>query len=115
MTDVMWRNFLDGRSVGMMGSEGGDIIRDEEHDAGARVTLERATRVASFYITCGISGWMVHTRWFDSEAVARGEFDTMKDALADILEKLKLAESVSPEEQLAQISPLLRDFVERFP
>jgi hypothetical protein len=114
MTDVTWHDFLDGRSVGMMGSEGGDIIRDEEHDAGARVTLERATRVAPFSITCGIYGWMVHTRWFDSEPVTRAEFDTMKDALAAILKKLKV-ENVSPEEQLAQISPLLRDFVERFP
>jgi hypothetical protein len=41
MTDDAWYLFDEGRSVGLLGTEEGIIIRDEEHPDGARITLER--------------------------------------------------------------------------
>jgi len=46
--------FENGRSVGTTASEGGQILLDEEHDAGARMTLERGEQIP-FSITCGIT------------------------------------------------------------
>jgi hypothetical protein len=66
------------------GTEGGIIILDEEHDLGARITLERFEGGGGA-ITCGIYGWMVHTRFFDTEADPRAEVELMKIDLGRIL------------------------------
>lgn len=58
-----WIPFENGTTVGTTGSEGGTILRDELHPDGARITLERTA--SQFAITCGVYGWMVHTRFFD--------------------------------------------------
>jgi len=79
----VWTSFdsTDGRE----GSENGTIIRDDEHAMGARITLERDTPTAPFAITCGVYGWMVHTRFFATEAEALAQFKEMKNALESIL------------------------------
>jgi hypothetical protein len=41
------------------GAKAEKVIFDQEHELGARITLERNTRAAPFAITCGIYGWMV--------------------------------------------------------
>ena len=46
-----WAAFNDGKSLGTSGSEGGTIRRDDEHDLGARVTLEEGGSVAPWSIT----------------------------------------------------------------
>jgi len=54
----MWRRFEAGSTVGLKGTEDGVILRDEDHDAGARITLDReCTHGVSFAVTCGIYGW----------------------------------------------------------
>ena len=80
-----WQPFRSGSTLGKTGTEAGVILRDEEHIEGARITLERsATKkllrrpVVQFAITCGIYGWMVHTRFFSSEEKAVREYDRMK-------------------------------------
>ena len=65
--------------------ENGTIILDEEHVDGARITIERGGSTAPLSITCGIYGWMVHTRFFDTETEARRECEEMKVALAEII------------------------------
>ena len=79
---MTWRSYENGKTVGKQGSEDGTIFRDEEHVEGSRITLERGGHVAPFAITCGIYGWMAHTRFFGSETEAQSEFDAMKEALA---------------------------------
>ncbi len=86
MVEISWRPFEEGATLGQPGSEQGIILRDEEHVLGARITLERATSVAPFAITCGIYGWMMHTRFFGSEVEADAQYEQMKDALAALLE-----------------------------
>ena len=73
-----WYAFDEGRSVGLKGSEGGTILRDEEHPDGSRITLERCKR-PPFSITCGVYGWMVHTRYtLRHEVEAQTAFEEMK-------------------------------------
>ncbi len=86
MTGSSWSPFDDGATLGLPGSEEGTVVRDEEHLLGARITLERAASVAPFSITCGIYGWMMHTRFFDSEAEAEEQYDLMKQSLSALLE-----------------------------
>ena len=81
----MWHSFNNGATLGLKGSESGETIRDEEHALGARITLEKDTDIAPFAITCGIYGWMVHTRFFSGEGEANAEFDKMKASLAEIV------------------------------
>ena len=86
MADFSWEPFENGSTLGQKGSEEGTIVRDEEHSLGARITLERDTTVAPFAITCGIYGWMLHTRYFGSEDEAGTQYDAMKGAIAALLE-----------------------------
>jgi hypothetical protein len=86
MTESSWRPFEDGATLGEIGSEEGIVVRDEEHSLGARITLERAASVAPFAITCGIYGWMMHTRFFSSDSEAGTQYDLMKTSLSALLE-----------------------------
>lgn len=81
-----WHPSESGATLGQTGSEEGIIVRDEEHSLGARITLERAASVAPFAITCGIYGWMIHTRFFSSQLEAETQYDLMKTSLSALLE-----------------------------
>src|ERR1039458_9541762 len=81
-----WHPSEDGAALGQAGSEEGIVVRDEEHSLGARITLERDARIAPFAITCGIYGWMMHTRFFSTEAEAESQYDLMKTSLSELLE-----------------------------
>jgi hypothetical protein len=103
-----------GGNIGKVGSEGGVIVADESDDDGARITLERSTRLAPFAITCGVSGWLVHTCFFESEADARSQFDAMKVALARMTEAVKSVADVRPHDT-SLIGRLCQEFVAEFP
>jgi hypothetical protein len=109
-----WREFSVGSSIGKTGSEGGAIVADESYDDEARITLERSTRLALFAITCGVSGWLVHTRFFESEAEARSQFDAMKVALARLAKAVRSVADMQPNDT-SRIGQLCQDFVEEFP
>ena len=80
-----WYSFDDGATLGTVGSESGTILRDEEHPAGARITLERDGRNAPFAITCGIyGGRFLHTVFRRSEAEALTNYDAMRTRLAEL-------------------------------
>jgi len=97
------------------GSEGGILIVDQEHDLGARISLERGCVSAPVAITCGIYGWMVHTRYFDDERRAQEQFVLMRDALDAILARMPYDDDpVLVEKKRATIRDI-GAFVERFP
>jgi len=106
-----WYPFKNGESIGQTGSENGKILHDEEHKDGARVTLEHV-RDNRFTITCGIYGWMVHTRFFDSETAAQIGFDETKDELSKILVLIPL-EDEAEAQTLEPATVAITDFVER--
>ncbi len=103
-----------GSTIGKAGSECGAIVADESYDDGTRITLECSTRLAPFAITCGMSGWLVHTRFFELEAEARSQFDAMKVALARITDAAKSVD-IAPANEASLMGRLCREFVEEFP
>jgi len=105
---MTWYEFDNGKSAGHEGTEGGVIIFDEEHPAGARITLESQTRTARFAITCGVYGTLVHTRFFENEVDAHREYELMKDRLA------RIAAISYPDEESAYVRAI-DDFMDQFP
>ena len=97
----------------LRGSEGGVIVRDEEHALGARITLETGCGIAPYAITCGIYGWMMHTCFLDEEGKAVEQYEGMKAGLAELLER---AEELADDEegQRALLMAGCEGFVERF-
>ena len=108
-----WTALDDGKSLGKSGSEGGIIRRDEEHDLGARITLEEGGSTAPWSITCGVYGWMVHTRFFGSEEQGNREFEQMKVGLEEVLRIIPLKDDATPE-KMSAVCPAIEDFVRRF-
>ena len=87
------------------------IVADEEHEAGARITLERGPgrTPAPFTITCGVYGWMVHTRFFAIELEARADYDAMKTELET------LARDCGATDNYEKMVDPIQQFVDRFP
>jgi hypothetical protein len=102
----MWLTFDNGHTIGTPGSESGIITRDEEHAAGARITLECDAPSAPFAITCGIYGCMVHTRFFGHEAEATRAFEDMKQALDRIMRC---------EAEIGEVSNKIAEFIAQYP
>jgi hypothetical protein len=103
-----WFAYKDGRSIGSVGAEGGEILSDEEHEAGARVTLKRGTSYVS--VSCNVYGWMDHTRFFGSITEAQREYILMKSSLGNMVENILLAGKSD-----LKMWEAIADFVRRFP
>ncbi len=112
--DQDWRVFIGGSTIGTQGTEG-VILCDEEHTDGARITLEKNGIAAPYAVTCGIPGWLVHTRFFQTERTARKAFKAMKAGLASVLCIIPREEDVTDGTKLMQVNAALADFMERFP
>lgn len=115
MDAVGWYPFNAGSTIGETGSEDGVILRDEEYSAGARITLERNSRPTPFAITCGIYGWMVHTRFFPTEQTANEAFEAMKAGLARIYDLLPWPDDPQADERDAEVIAEIDTFIENFP
>ena len=113
--DSKWRLYDEGRTIGRTGSEDGTIIRDEEHIDGALITLERQARHIPFAITCGVYGWMVHTRYYGTIEAAQYDFDEMKIALAEILDLIPYKDDPEAEAKFERVYPAIKAFVDRLP
>lgn len=110
-----WQPYDDGSSIGEAGSEGGVILRDDEYQGAARVTLERDGAISPFAITCGVYGWMVHTRFFSGEAEAEREYAAMLPELAALVEIIPPTSESGVEEKRYAVYDALSRFVDRFP
>jgi hypothetical protein len=87
---------------------------DDAHARGARITLEHGGGMP-FAITCGIDGWMVHTRFFLSEVDARLAFEAMKEALDTIIQSIPNTNDPDCEAKVKGVHNRIRAFVDRFP
>ncbi len=112
---MSWNRIENGASIGERGSEDGIVVRDEEHPDGARITLERDSETAPFTITCGIYGWMMHTRFFRDESEAQNEFEKMKVELARILTTMPLNSDPEADSKSEIVGESIVDFVIKFP
>lgn len=112
---MTWAGFDDGRSIGETGSESGRIVSDLESDGGARITLEEGGMVAPWSITCGVYGWMVHTRFFETRDLAEAEMELMQSAIDDILAEASRIAGPDDRSGYRRVAALCNAFVERFP
>jgi hypothetical protein len=108
----MWQAFENGATIGKLGSEGGIIVRDEEHVQGARATLERDCGTAPWTVTCGIHGWFFHTRFLASEAAA--EFPAILDELGAILDIIPRVDDLDAGAKTGAVCEAISRFVARF-
>jgi hypothetical protein len=111
---TQWQPAHDGSTLGMSGSAGGIISRDEEC-GGCRLTLEQDESRGFYALTCGISGWLVHTRYFGDVTEAHAAFDEMKPALAQLGAQLPADGPKNMPNAARTGGPLLAAFVARFP
>lgn len=109
-----WLPFDEGSSIGETGSDGGVIQRDDEYRGEARITLER-DGVTPFSITCGVYGWMVHTRFFSSRDEAEREYAAMQPGLAALADSIPLTGDPDVDEKQDALIDALNRFVDRFP
>jgi hypothetical protein len=80
-----WLTTDNGQTIGTLGSEEGVIVIDEEHELGARITLERDGSTAPWSITCGIYGSFVHTAFASSQSEGIQKYNLMKNDLISIM------------------------------
>ena len=112
---MTWYAFQNGATVGQSGSESGIVIRDDEFSGGARITAERGGQASPFSITCGVYGWMVHTRFFGAEVEMMSEYERMREALASIVEIIPIDSDPNVEARSREVGKAIAGFVERFP
>lgn len=103
-----WVAYENGNSIGSVSTEGSVVLRDEELETSARITLKRGGSYIS--VSCSIYGWMDHTRFFASVSEAQREYLLMKPTLKNMVENV-LASGKSDLKMWEAIA----DFVRRFP
>jgi hypothetical protein len=103
-----WSAYKNGRSIGSIGAEGGEILHDEEHVAGARITLKRGNSYVS--VSANVHGWMDHTRFFGTVTEAQREYLLMKSSLGNMVENILLAGKSD-----LKMWEAIAEFVRRFP
>jgi hypothetical protein len=113
VAESSWYPFNNGATLGQAGSEEGVTVHDEEHPLGARITMERAARVAPLAITCGIYGCMMHTRFFSVEEEAEAQYGLMKDALSALLEAAEQSAAIDGGRQVLMEG--ISKFIETYP
>ena len=114
MDVVGWSPFAAGNTIGETGSENGVIVADEEYRAGARITLERDGSTP-FSITCGIYGWMAHTRFFATEQEVNEAFEAMKVQLARIVDLIPSRADPQANKRSSVAAEEMHAFIEEFP
>lgn len=112
--DASWQPYAAGSTLGMQGSQGGTITWDEQYADQVRLTLEQDESRSFYAITCGIAGWLVHTRFFGSAAEAYAAFEEMRPALVELWSQLPPGEPEPSREARHRGGVLLSAFVARF-
>ena len=109
-----WQPYEDGQTIGKKGPEGGVIVLDDEHVYGARITLEQGCLRAPYGITCGVYGWLVHTRFVADDESAQHAVEEMRKALTEIVALLPAEEADDDATDYDEISAATAAFGERF-
>lgn len=90
----LWNPTDEGNTLGTIGSEGGKIIHDEEHDLGARISLEGKGDTAAAAITLDIYGVVDHTSMYKSIEEGRISLQRFKSKIEKVLYHYKIDESM---------------------
>jgi len=103
-----WQPYNHGRSIGVKGSEGSTIVRDEEHPLGARMTIKQGQDYVS--VSCNISGKIDHTRFFKEMRAAEIEYANMQKELMRVMDAISSAKAAD-----IKVWEKISGFVARFP
>ena len=103
-----WSPYKGGKSIGTVSSEGGVILRDEEHADGGRITLKQGSNFIS--VACNVYGFLDHTRFFGTIVEAQREYLNMKLGMNELMDAVVAAESSK-----VKIWEGIAIFVRRFP
>lgn len=103
-----WQPYNRGRSIGVKGSEGSRIVRDEEHPLGARMTIKQGKDYVS--VSCSISGKIDHTRFFKEMKAAEQEYSTMQNEMTKVIRAISSARAAD-----IKVWEAISGFVARFP
>lgn len=109
-----WTPYAEGKTINQEGTEGGRIIRDDEHIDGARITLEQGCRMAPFAITCGIYGWMVHSCFYADQMTAEDEYALIKEEIEHILTMIPRDDAPDLDYHLDSVEEAVASFARRF-
>ena len=113
---MSWKTYTDENGKpDTIGTDGGVILADEEHEWGARITLEQPGAGSAFGITCGIYGWMVHTVHFAHLEEAQKAFAAMKPDLDVILQMIPARSDPNVDQKMNDVSTAISAFVDKFP
>lgn len=110
-----WSGVEGGSTLGLMGPEGGTIVRDEEHPAGLRLTWEEDPARSFYVVTSKVAGWLVHPRYFGSEAEASAAWEELKPALVELALSLPEAGPRTLDTATREAGAKLGAFLARFP
>ncbi|MFY0630312.1 MAG: hypothetical protein JXR05_08010 [Flavobacteriaceae bacterium] len=106
-----WLIYNNGKTIGETGSENGEIILDEEHSLGARVSLEKDGDIAPFSITLGIYGLLLHTDFYSDIDSAKLFFNTFKQKIEVVLKHYSIPENKRNSDWQNQLNQLVDDLV----
>lgn len=109
-----WKAVDDGATIGRTGFANGTILRDEQLDSAARITLEEMQDDGHFTITASLSGWFDHAHTVAARGLARQEFEEMKNELTPLVSSIPLLSDPESEHKIVEVTSLVRRFVERF-
>ena len=105
---IKWQPYNRGRSIGVKGSEGSVIMRDEEHPLGARMTIKQGKGFVS--VSCNIAGKIDHTRFFKEMRAAEREYANMQKEMEKVLNAISKAKTAD-----IKVWETISGFVARFP
>jgi len=83
----MWSGIDNGETIGTVGSESGELIKDEELSKGARLTLEKDSVDAPYTLTSGVYGCFFHTTHLSNIKEEISEFEAMKAEISEFVNK----------------------------
>ncbi len=109
---LTWQPYENGVTLGDRGNEGGQIIRDEMHPVGGRITLEQDCLRAPHAITAVVYGWLMHTRFIADEPTAVLEYTKMQASMTDIIQLI--GEDGIPAD-LDAMDAAINRFIESYP
>ncbi len=109
-----WQAYEAGNTLGLTGVQGGTIMRDDAHEDGARITLERGCLRAPYAIISSLYGMGDHTRFIADEPTANHAFDQMRAALTDILMRMPAEDADDYDAKFAAAEDAFAAFGERY-
>lgn len=108
-----WIEFDNGKSIGSVGSESGIIVKDEEWEYSARITIEKDDQIAPFSITLGIYGLAFHTNFYSTIDKAKQDFKWYKFKIEEILKLYEVEESERNDQCNESHDSLINELINR--